>query len=256
MASAARRRRRSNAHQAGWPVPWGRLSPICSSRRCSFSGSSEAIGRLTRIEMRAAEHLVGFGEGMVTLGLAAGRRRGVGHAPVRRHRLARPERADLRRRVVADGEDEVHVRRARRSELVPAFRAGEGGVVVEPLQEIDGERVRLRLRMGAGRVAPELAGALAVQDRLGHDRAGRIAGAEKQHVIGPVHCNPLSSLHCADAAERRALGDGQRPCTLSNSSWCARIAGSLTGSFGRTTSPGVPAWKNARSTVCPCAPGR
>ena len=59
-----------------------------------------------RPEERAALLLVGAFDG-----------RGILDAPVRRHRLARPDRADLARRLVADREDEVELaaRRARRT---------------------------------------------------------------------------------------------------------------------------------------------
>ena len=48
---------------------------------------------------------------------------GILDAPVRRHRLARPDRAGLARGVVADREHEIHGGRAGFGELVPALRA-------------------------------------------------------------------------------------------------------------------------------------
>src|SRR5271165_2207533 len=60
-------------------------------------------------------------------------RGGIGNAPVRRHRLARPDRAYFLRGVVADGEDEVHLRRAGSSELVPTLAVQSMGGQVSPL---------------------------------------------------------------------------------------------------------------------------
>ena len=93
--------------------------PISSRRRCSDSLSSEAIGRLMNSVMPVVHHPVGVGEGQGDLRRRALRGRRIRHAPMRRHRLAGPDRADLRRRVVTDGEHEVELRRVRPLELVP-----------------------------------------------------------------------------------------------------------------------------------------
>src|SRR3546814_6163200 len=50
-------------------------------------------------------------------------RGGVLDSPMRAHRPARPDRACLARRIIADGEDEVEAGRAGLREFVPAFRA-------------------------------------------------------------------------------------------------------------------------------------
>src|SRR3546814_6397081 len=65
---------------------------------------------------------------------------GVRHAPVRRHRLPRPDRAHLVRRIVADGKDEIEHRRIRPGELLPAFGAKAGDIVVEALQHLQAQR--------------------------------------------------------------------------------------------------------------------
>src|SRR5258708_21231387 len=64
-----------------------------------------------------AEHAVGIGEGKGALGRVAGGARGIGHAPVRRHGLAGPDRADLVGRIVADREYEIELWRLGRGEL-------------------------------------------------------------------------------------------------------------------------------------------
>src|SRR3546814_5268344 len=60
---------------------------------------------------------------------------GVRNAPVRRHRLPRPDRAHLVRRIVADGKDEIEHRRIRPGELLPAFGAKAGDIEVERSEE-------------------------------------------------------------------------------------------------------------------------
>src|SRR5208337_4843714 len=63
----------------------------------------------------------GHERGLLLNGLARDRRR-IFDAPVRRHRLARPDRASFAGRAVADGEDEIELGSVRPGELVPRFR--------------------------------------------------------------------------------------------------------------------------------------
>src|SRR5262249_18167081 len=111
----------------------------------------------------------------------------IGNAPMRRHRLAGPHRTDLARGVVADGEGKIERRRARLGELVPRLRAQARRVVAEARQELDCVRVYTALRLATRAVGTEFTGAELVQDGLGHDRARRVAGAEKQDVEGMGH---------------------------------------------------------------------
>ena len=161
---------------------FGRLPPISSQPLLQ----RELVDRVHRQagEDRDAivQHAIGLGEGEMLLRLGAFDRGRVGHAPMRRHRLARPDRAGFAGGVVADREDEVHLGRAGRGELVPVLRAGEGRVVVEALQQLERIGMDLALGMRAGRERLEPAGADAVEDRLGDDRARRIAGAQEQDV--------------------------------------------------------------------------
>ena len=77
-----------------------------------------------------AQKAKGRGEGALLLDLGALDGGGVRDAPMRRHRMAGPERARLARGAVADGEHEIHRRRIGGGELVPAFRAiAVGGIV-------------------------------------------------------------------------------------------------------------------------------
>src|SRR4029079_2649900 len=73
--------------------------------------------------------------------------------------------------------------RIRLSELVPTLGAKAIGLVVEPLQQPQRVRIHLAARKGARGKGAKLARAEARQDRLSHDRARRIAGAEIEHVV-------------------------------------------------------------------------
>ena len=130
----------------------------------------------------------------VGLLVAADEGRRILDPPMRGHRLARPDRADLVGGVVADGEDEIERRAPRLGELVPALRAQAVGPVVQPLQQPQRHRMDPALGMAAGREALEAALAPAVERALGHDAAGRVAGAQEQHVVDFVgHRAPHAS---------------------------------------------------------------
>ena len=55
-------------------------------------------------------------------------------------------------------------------------------VVVQLAQKLERIGMDAALGMASGRVGAELAAAFAIQDGLGHDRARRVAGAEKENV--------------------------------------------------------------------------
>ena len=130
-------------------------------------------------------------------GLGAFDRGRIGHAPMRGHRLARPDRAGFAGGVVADGEDEIHLRRAGRGELVPGLRAAKRRVVVQALAAA-AARMGWTSPLGwrAGREGLELAGADTVEDRFGDDRTGRVAGAEEQNVVDVVAHRGLPPSNC------------------------------------------------------------
>src|SRR6516165_9122213 len=67
------------------------------------------------------ERLIRNTKGAVLLGLRALDSRRIRHAPMGGHRIAGPDRADLTGGLVANGEDEIHLGRARLGEFVPTF---------------------------------------------------------------------------------------------------------------------------------------
>ena len=88
----------------------------------------------------------------------------------------------LSRGVVADGEDEIERRRARRRELVPALAAQAIGGHLHVPEQLERDGMHLALRAAAGAVADELAATPMIDQRFAEDAARRIAGAENQYV--------------------------------------------------------------------------
>jgi hypothetical protein len=110
---------------------------------------------------------------------------------MRRHRLAWPNGAHFFCSVVAHSKNKIEFRRAWFGKFVPAFAAqivcrNSGGI--EPMQRFSSNRCR---RMAPRAVSNEPRLAFEIQDRLGHDGARRVAGAQKQNVVVILHwrCN-------------------------------------------------------------------
>jgi hypothetical protein len=116
------------------------------------------------------------------LGLAAGCRRRIRHAPVRGHGPARPHRADLVCRVVADRDDEIELHCARRRKFIPALAARFGRGDLQVREQLERERVDASARETARAVRAEPALAPMVQQRLGEDAPRRVAGAQEEDI--------------------------------------------------------------------------
>ena len=117
-----------------------------------------------------------------------------------RHRLARPVRAHLSSRVVADGENEIQECCAGRGELVPALAAQAFSREIHALEQFESDRMHRSLGMTASTEAAESPAPQVVNQGLGDDAARGITGAEKQHVVGrPAtsvpYADPVSSTH-------------------------------------------------------------
>src|SRR6516164_8364440 len=145
----------------------------------------------------------------------------IGNAPMRGHRLARPHRTDFAGGVVADGEGKIERRRAGLRELIPRLRTKARHVIAEARQELHRVRVHSALRLAARTVGTEFTGAELVQDGLGHDRARRVAGAQKQdaermgHRYLPPQANYLRSSERRFAPARRF----ERIALVSTEAW-------------------------------------
>src|SRR5262245_51865840 len=105
--------------------------------------------------------------------------RRICNTPVRRHRLARPGRADLAGRVVTYREHEVERRSSGLSEFVPALAAQPARLVPACTQHLERHRMDLTVRIAACTVGLKTSVPGAIQDRLGEDAARGIAGAEE-----------------------------------------------------------------------------
>src|SRR5205085_1905860 len=104
-------------------------------------------------------------------------------APMGGDGLARPDRADLARGVVAHGDDEVDPWRAGFRELVPALAAQARGGKAEGPQRVEAERIDLAVGVAPRRMSLEASLAEMDEQHLGHDRARGVAGAEEEDVV-------------------------------------------------------------------------
>lgn len=148
--------------------------------------SRRSIGSDSISSMRAFErHRSGHEDTRLVL-VAAFERRRVRHTPVRGHRLARPHRAHLAGSVVADGEHEVERGCAGLCELTPAFAAKAIGRDAQGLQRRACEWIDRAARVTACRVRDEASARDVVQQAFGQDGAGRVAGADEEHVVDLV----------------------------------------------------------------------
>src|SRR5258708_6564563 len=127
-----------------------------------------------------SEHLKEEG---ALLHLAALEGGGIGKAPMRRHRLAGPNRAHLARGRVAHRDDEIHLGGIAPRELVPTLRAQPGGRQAGYPQRVERQGMDGALRVAAGAMAKEAIAGVRVQIALGKNRAGRIPGAEEEDVV-------------------------------------------------------------------------
>src|SRR5258708_39449734 len=107
-------------------------------------------------------------------------------APMRRHRFARPDRADFARCLIADRDNEIHVRSVERRELIPALAAQFRRVIAERFASLGRERINGAGRMAAGTVRAESAFPQNVEQRFGHDAARAVARAKNEDRIGFV----------------------------------------------------------------------
>ena len=139
-------------------------------------------GQLDEGHDPAAQGSVGLGKDKRLFGIGSRGLHRVGQAPMAGDRLARPGRAFLGRRRVADGEDEIHHDRARLLELRDVLGPQAGRVMAVALQDFQREGVQLGVGARSGGEGLELALAQIAQQCLGKDRAGRVARADEKHV--------------------------------------------------------------------------
>src|SRR5579862_238970 len=120
----------------------------------------------------------------------------VRHSPMGRDGLPGPDGTNFLRRVVANGEHEVQGWRAGFGKLLPTLAAQAGGGKARVLKFAKSLRANLPCRMAACAVRREGRTSFEVQDRLGHDGARRVSGAQEQDVVMFLHCR-FSALSVA-----------------------------------------------------------
>src|SRR5260370_15451650 len=115
------------------------------------------------------------------------RQRGIGYTPMRRHRLPRPDGTHFLLRIVANGEDKIHLRRFRFGKLFPALAAQIPSRQVRHFDQLERFRPHNSRWVASHAVSGEKWLAFAVKNGLRHDRPGGIPGAQEQHAVVPLH---------------------------------------------------------------------
>jgi hypothetical protein len=134
------------------------LSEFLANRLCLQLGVGQA-GKQGNAAVHQSEGMRKRSEFFCIRAFDRGR---VFDTPVACGRLARPDRTDFAGGVIADGDDEIEVRRRftirrRAGELIPALAAQAFGGQALLLQILDGVGIDLTVRLAAGTVGLETA---------------------------------------------------------------------------------------------------
>src|SRR5436190_15690850 len=97
--------------------------------------------------------------------------------------MSRPDRTGFLRRVVADGEDVIHLRCARAREFFPVLAAIAFEREAVRAQCLERERMYRAFRRAAGAERFEVSAAELREQRLRHDAACGITSTEEEHVV-------------------------------------------------------------------------
>ncbi len=111
----------------------------------------------------------------------------IGNAPMRSHGSAGPNGAYFLCSVIANREYKIKMRCARLCKFIPALAAQPFGRQPRPLQYLDRLRPNLPCWMATCAVRGEIWRASMIQNGLGHNRARRITGTQKQNVVASLH---------------------------------------------------------------------
>src|SRR5258705_607775 len=134
-------------------------------------------------------------------------RRRIGNAPMRRHRLTGPDRTDFVGRVVTDGKNEIQFGSTRLREFIPTLASQSLGWDTRGFEAIDRLRPHRAGWMTSCAVGAKPGFAGEVKNRLGHDRARRVPGAEKENVV----MHGVRSWHLAVSIWPNERLEGQMP---------------------------------------------
>src|SRR5437667_688213 len=106
---------------------------------------------------------------------------------MRSHGSAGPNGAYFLCSVIANREYKIKMRCARLCKFIPALAAQPFGRQPRPLQYLDRLRPNLPCWMATCAVRGEIWRASMIQNGLGHNRARRITGTQKQNVVASLH---------------------------------------------------------------------
>src|ERR1700733_7102232 len=98
---------------------------------------------------------------------------------MRRHRLSRPDRTRFALRVIANGDNEIHHRRARLSEFIPTLAAQTFRRQVGNLKLLQRHRMNRSLGKTSAAEGTEIRVSLMIQECRCKNGARRISSAKK-----------------------------------------------------------------------------
>src|SRR5688572_11744116 len=143
------------------------------------------------------------------------------------HGLTRPDRAGLASRLVADGEDEIQVRRTRGCELIPWLATQTLGRNPVLSQQFECQWMNFPGGEAPCAVSGEMPASQLVQDALRHDAARGVSRAQKQDVELVEHVTQPVTVRSTAFLVHLLPPRPQTPCSRpwSGKSPTARLAG-------------------------------
>src|ERR1700756_1942855 len=124
--------------------------------------------------------------------------------------LARPHGTNLVGRVVANGKDEIHFRRAGFRKLIPALTAQIGNWKPDYFQLLDRVRIYTARGMASRAVSGEIRTSFLIQNGFRENRTCGVAGTEKQHVAGHRSTPSARIFRFARPSQIKSSRAGQR----------------------------------------------
>lgn len=115
----------------------------------------------------------------------------IGNAPMRRYRLARPDRTGLFGRVITNGEDEVQLRCSRARKLSPVLASQGFDWHIRSLKQLERFGPHPACWVAPRAICGEGRRSLFIENGLGHNRTRGISSTKKQNVVVFRHVRQL-----------------------------------------------------------------